>query len=184
MLTVRDDLAVSVDYTLRLTDGEVVDSSVGRGPLTFIQGRGQIVPGLENALYGMSAGEEKDVVVAPCDAYGEFDAELFETLPRSVFPADTVLEEGQGFRLRTNSGQVAVAYIDSIENDQVTLDLNHPLAGETLYFNVKIADLREATAEDLADSPQAGGCSECAGGCADDQEGCGQGCGEEGGCCR
>ncbi len=176
MLTVRDDLVVSVDYTLRLADGEIVDSSIGRGPLTFIQGRGEIIPGLEKALYGMSVGEEKDIVVAPADAYGEFDADLLKTLPRSVFPADMILEEGQGFRLRTNSGQVVVAYVYAIEDDQVTLDLNHPLAGETLYFNVKIAGLREATAEELANSPRPGGCSECASG----QEGCGSG----EGCCQ
>lgn len=176
MLTVRDDLVVSVDYTLRLADGEIVDSSVGRAPLTFIQGRGEVIPGLEKALYGMSVGEEKDVVVAPADAYGEFDADLLKTLPRSVFPPDMILEEGQGFRLRTNSGQVVVAYVYAVEDDQVTLDLNHPLAGETLYFNVKIAGLREATAEELDNSLRPSGCS----GCASAQEGCG----DEGDCCQ
>lgn len=167
MLTVSDNMVVSLEYTLRLADGRVADSSEGREPLQFIQGQGTIIPGLEKELYGMQAGEEKDIVVAPRDAYGEFDPDLFDTLPRSVFPSDMVLEPGQGFRMRTEAGQVVIAYIDHIEGDNVIVDLNHPLAGQTLYFKVKIADLREATPDELQ-----GGCSACSGcaTCGDDCE--------------
>jgi FKBP-type peptidyl-prolyl cis-trans isomerase SlyD len=181
MLTIRDDIVVGMEYTLRLDDGQVVDSSEGRGPLAFVQGKGNIIPGLEHELYGMAEGDEKEVVVTPVDGYGEFNSELLETLPRSVFPADMELEEGQGFRMRTDSGQVVVAYINSIEGDDVVVDLNHPLAGETLHFNVKIASLREATPEELA-----GGCSSCAGcssecgeGDEDCEGGCACGCGAD-----
>jgi FKBP-type peptidyl-prolyl cis-trans isomerase SlyD len=173
MLTVSDETVVSLDYILRLEGDEVVDTSQGSEPLDFIPGRGQLIPGLEQALYCMAVGDAKDVVVSPEEGYGEFDSDLFETLPREVFPADMELEEGLGFRLRTEDGEVAVAYIDTIEEDHVVVNLNHPLAGETLYFSVKIAGLRAVTPEDLACGC---GCDSCGGDCGD--EGCD--CGEDG----
>lgn len=166
MFTVADDLVVSLDYTLKLEDGQVVDSSEGQEPLEFVQGQGAVIPGLEKALYGMVVGEEKNVVVEPEDGYGEFDSDLFETLPRDVFPADMVLETGMGFRMRTDSGEVVLAFVDHLEDSEVVVNLNHPLAGKKLLFNVKVMDLREATPEELE-----GGCESCAG--------CGS-CGDEG----
>ena len=159
-------MCVGIDYTLRLENGEMVDSSEGRGPLEFIQGRGQIILGLERALYGMALGDEKEVVVAPADGYGEFDSELLETLPRSVFPSNMELEEGMGLRMRTREGRAIVVYVHSVDDANVVVDLNHPLAGKTLHFDVRIASLRQATEEELS-----GGCGS---GCA----GCGSDCGE------
>lgn len=174
MLNVQDDVVISMDYTLRLVDGEVIDSSEGRGPLQFIQGKGEIIPGLESQLYGLAIGDERDIMVAPADGYGEFDADLFETLPHSVFPPDIELEPGMGFRMRTETGEVVVAYVDTVEDDQVVVNLNHPLAGQTLYFNIKIADLRTATpeelAEGLADEGCGCGCESCDHGCCDEDE--------------
>lgn len=187
MLTVVDDLVVSLDYRLHLGDDELVDSSEGRGPLEVVQGRGQIIPGLETALYGMALGEEKHVEVAPADGYGEYDDDLFDSLPRDAFPKGVELEPGMGFRMRNDSGAVVVVYVDSAEDDQVRINLNHPLAGETLHFDVKIAGLRPATPQELAGGC-GGSCSSCCGGC-DDQEGCGRdddeagGCGGGGNCC-
>lgn len=149
-LTVKDDLVVSLDYTLRLDDGEVIDSSAGEEPLHFLQGRGQIIPGLERALYGMAVGEEKDIVVKPADAYGEHDEDAYEVVPRSIFPDDIKLEEGMGLRLRDQtSGEPVEAFIAGLRSDSVMLDFNHPLAGETLHFHVEIAGLRPATGEEL-----------------------------------
>ena len=172
---IADNHFVAIDYRLTLESGEEFDRSPEGSPLGFVTGTGSIIPGLERELYGMSEGDEKEVVVAPSDGYGEFNSELLETLPRSVFPTDMKLEEGQGFRMRTDSGQVVVAYINSFEGDDVVVDLNHPLAGETLHFSVKIASLREATPEELA-----GGCSSCAGctsECDAEDEGCESSCG-------
>jgi FKBP-type peptidyl-prolyl cis-trans isomerase SlyD len=177
MSTIRDDMVVSMDYTLRLEDGEVVDSSQGREPLQFIQGRGDIISGLEKQLYDLSLGDEKQVVVPPGEAYGEFDDELLQEIPRSAFPADMVLEKGMGFRMRTDTGQVVTVYIDHTEGDSVVVDMNHPLAGETLHFDVKIVGLREATAEELQ-----GGCSSCAG-CSTCGDGECDGEDEEESCC-
>ncbi len=160
MLSVQNDLLVSMDYQLKLADGQIVDSSEGRDPLQFVQGRHEIIAGLESQLYGMSVGEEKDVVVSPADGYGEFDTDLFETLPRSIFPSDMALEPGMGFRMRADTGETVIAYVESIEDDRITMNLNHPLAGKTLYFHVKIVDLREATPEELK-SGCGGNCSDC-----------------------
>jgi FKBP-type peptidyl-prolyl cis-trans isomerase SlyD len=150
-LTVADGIVVSLDYTLRLDDGEVVDSSEGREPLAFLQGQGHIIPGLEQALYGMGVGAEKDVVVAPADGYGEENPDAYELVQRDMFPAEMNLTPGMGLRLRDgNSGELLEAYVAEVRGDDVMLDFNHPLAGETLYFQVRVAGLRPATAEELA----------------------------------
>ena len=150
-LTVADDMVVSMDYTLTLDDGEVVDSSEGREPLEFLHGRGQIIPGLEKELYGMTVGDAKKVAVAPTDGYGVPDDDAFQLYPREAFPDNMDLKEGMGLHMRdTESDQVIEAYVYEIRPDGVVLDFNHPLAGETLYFDVKIAGVRPATSEELA----------------------------------
>jgi len=158
---VEDGFVVGLEYTLRLEGGEVVDSSDGQGPLQFVQGQGQIVPGLEQALYGMAIGDEKDVVVGPTDGYGKRDPEAMQAIPRDTFPADFPLETGVGLRLRDAHGQTVIAFVSEIRTDDVLLDFNHPLAGETLYFHAKISSLRPATPQDLAPQcgPSCGGCS-------------------------
>lgn len=150
-ITVADDLVVSLDYLLKLEDGEEIDRSDSDDPLQFLQGHGQIIPGLEKELYGMQIGEEKKVMVAPADGYGEFDPSNLDTVPRNIFPTDMALEKGQQLQLRDqNSGQVYQATVSEIKDEDVVLDFNHPLAGETLIFQVKIADLRSATSEELS----------------------------------
>jgi FKBP-type peptidyl-prolyl cis-trans isomerase SlyD len=149
-LSVQDDVVVSIDYTLRLEDGEVIDSSEGRAPLQYLQGQGQIVPGLERELYGMNVGDEKEVTVSAEEGYGDYDEERLQQVPLDAFPEDMELEEGMSVRMRdVSSGQLFDATIDDIDDDDVTLDFNHPLAGETLIFDIKIVNLREASAEEL-----------------------------------
>ena len=185
MVIVEHDMVVSIDYRLHLGDNQLLDSSEEGQPLTFVQGHGQIISGLEAALEGMTLGEEKDVVVAPANGYGELDADLYEVLPHSLFPPD--VKEGMAFRMRTETGQPVIVYVDKIEGDDVTVNLNHPLAGKTLYFHVKIAGLRQATPEEL----QGGcghSCSSCGHSCEDEEEeeeGCGCGCcgGKDDDCC-
>ena len=149
MLKVADGMVVSLDYTLRLDDGQVVDSSNGHEALQFLQGQCQIIPGLEQALYGMEVGEEKEVEVSPGDGYGETDPDAYQMVPHDLFPADMELSEGMGLRMRDEAGQPLEAYVANVSPDGVLLDFNHPLAGETLYFHVKIADLRPGTSEEL-----------------------------------
>jgi FKBP-type peptidyl-prolyl cis-trans isomerase SlyD len=149
-LTVTDDLVVGLDYTLRLDDGQVIDTSAGREPLELLQGQGQIIRGLEQALYGMAVGEEKSVVVAPADGYGAKDPEAFEMVPLNAFPPDLKLTPGMRLHMRDQRGEVFAVHVADIRPDGVLLDFNHPLAGETLHFDVKIATLRPATSEELA----------------------------------
>lgn len=150
-MKVADDLVVSMHYTLTLDDGQIVDSSDGGDPLEFLQGFGQIIPGLEKALYGMAVGDNKRVVVAAADGYGEVDPEAFQSVPRTIFPEDLELVEGMGLRMRDQeSGQLIETYVAEVGSAEVLLDFNHPLAGEELTFDVEIADLRSATAEELS----------------------------------
>jgi len=157
MQTVTDGLVVSLEYTLRLNDGEVIDASEEE-PLEYLQGHNQIIPGLERALVGMKVGESKEVVVAAVDAYGEDDDEAFQRVERSIFPPDMELEEGMQLRMReAQSGAPVDVIVAEVDEDSVLLDFNHPLAGEELHFQVKVVGLRPATAEEMAHGHAHGG---------------------------
>ena len=150
-LKIEDGMVVSLDYTLRLDDGEIVDSSQEEGPLEYLHGYGQIIPGLEKALVGLTVGDSKKVTVPPAEAYGDVDMEAFEIVPRSMFPDDMELEEGLELSLRdVETDEPFDATIAEIRKDDVMLDFNHPLAGETLHFEITIPALRRATKEELA----------------------------------
>jgi FKBP-type peptidyl-prolyl cis-trans isomerase SlyD len=146
--TVRDGLVVSMEYTLSV-DGEVLDSSKDAGPLQFLAGYDNIVPGLEREMVGMKIGESKDVLVLPEDGYGEFDEEAFMEVPRSEFPTDMELEEGLELNVTDEDGQHQIAFVESFNDKNVRLDFNHPLAGAELRFNVKVIALRDPTKEEL-----------------------------------
>jgi len=146
-LKVQDGQVVSMEYTLRV-DGEVLDSSAGHGPLEFLQGAGNIIPGLEQELYGMALGESKKVIVQPEDGYGEFDPQAFVDVPRDQFPSDIPMEEGVEIQVTDESGQPMSARIDFVSDDSVRLDFNHPLAGKELHFDMKIVSMRDATDEE------------------------------------
>jgi len=145
---VEKDIVVTLDYTLKVAD-EVVDTSKGGDPIVFLQGHGQIIPGLESALYGMSIGDSKNVHVSPKQGYGDVDEKAFSVIPRDEFPSDIPLEPGVGLRLRDEEGEVVDAQIASVDAENVRLDFNHPLAGKDLQFSVTVVDLRDATREEL-----------------------------------
>lgn len=146
--SVQKDVVVSIEYTLQV-DGEEIDSSKGQDPLQFLVGHGNIIAGLEREMIGMKVGDSKDVVVQPADGYGEYDEEAYMDVPRGQFPQDMPVEEGLELSVRDDQGQSRYARIDSIEGDTVTLNFNHPLAGDQLHFNVKVVELREPTSEEL-----------------------------------
>lgn len=148
ILKVEDGQVVAMDYTLRV-DGEIVDTSEGHEPLEFLQGGGNIIPGLERELYGMAVGESKQVVVAAVDAYGEFDQEALVEVPKGEFPAQIPLELGIGLEVHGQNGENLHGRISNIGEESVELDFNHPLAGKELHFDVTIAALREASDEEL-----------------------------------
>jgi len=142
--------AVSIDYTLINDAGEVIDSSAGGAPLVYLQGAGNIIPGLEKALEGKAVGDELKVAVEPEDAYGEYAAELVSTLSRSMFEGVDELEVGMQFHASAPDGQMQIVTIRDLDGDDVTVDGNHPLAGQRLNFEVKIVDIRDASQEEIA----------------------------------
>ncbi len=146
---VADDLVVSLAYSLRDSEGELIDSADDDAPLEFIQGYGHIIEGLEEELYGMAIGEEKDLVIAPEDGYGEYDPDANQMTSLEIFPEDMELEVGMSIELYDEETDEPVeAYIADIYDDSVLLDFNHPLAGETLHFHVKVVGLRDALPEE------------------------------------
>ncbi len=170
---VAEDLFVSMEYVLTV-DGVVVDSSDGYGPLQFIQGRQNIIPGLEKELTGMQIGESREIIVQPTEGYGEYDNNAFVEIPKEQFPASFVFEIGKTIRLSDPEGRQVNANITEIGEDDVRLDLNHPLAGKELNFKATIVDLRMATEDELAAGRLGGGGCSCGSGNSND--GCG-GCG-------
>ena len=146
-LKVQDGHVVSMDYTLHV-DGEVLDTSSGHEPLEFLQGAGNIIPGLEQELYGMTIGESKKVIVQPEDGYGTLDSEAFVDVPKEQFPPTIPLETGIEIQVTNQDGQPMSARIDSVSDDSVRLDFNHPLAGKELHFDVKVVALRNPTDEE------------------------------------
>lgn len=148
-MEIQHNSVVGMHYTLKNDDGEVIDSSEGGTPLVFIQGHGNIIHGLESALAGLKVGDSKEVVVEPVDGYGEYDDELVQEVPRSAFEGIDTLEVGMQFHADTEDGIVPITVME-ISDDVITVDGNHELAGERLYFSVTIDSIREATAEELA----------------------------------
>ena len=146
--SVQNNVVVSMEYTLHV-DNEEIDSSKGQDPLQFLTGHGNIISGLEREMIGMKMGESKNVVILPADGYGEFDEEAFMSVPRGAFPKDMSIEEGAELTVKDDSGQSRYARVDAIEGDNVTLNFNHPLAGDELHFNVKVVGLRQPTDEEL-----------------------------------
>lgn len=139
---------VTIDYTLTNDQGQVVDTSKNNQPLAYIHGTGSIIPGLEEALQGKSSGDEVEVSIPPEKAYGEHDEELKQVVPRDRFEGVEQLEPGMQFQAQTEGG-VRIVTIAAIDGDDVTVDANHPLAGETLHFEVAVRDVREATSEEI-----------------------------------
>lgn len=142
------DRVVSINYTLRDDEGNTLDSSEGRGPFSYLHGANNIVPGLENALEGKSAGERISVSIAPQDAYGEHDPSLVQAVPRDRFPPGMEIKAGSQFQAQTEAGPRSIKVVD-VQGDSVTVDANHPLAGMSLNFEVEIVDVREAAPEEL-----------------------------------
>lgn len=140
-LVVSKGKHVSLEYTLKLNDKDVVESNVGGEPMTYVHGSQEIVPGLEKALEGMSVGEKKHIAVKPADAYGEVDRKAIQEVKKSLVP-EHAWKVGAELEARGPEGQSLFPHVTEVKADSVVLDFNHPLAGKTLYFDVKILDIR------------------------------------------
>jgi FKBP-type peptidyl-prolyl cis-trans isomerase SlyD len=140
---------VSIDYVLRDSDGNIIDSSRSADAFSYVHGIGATLPALEGALEGKSAGDKLTLSLSPGRAYGERDESLVRVVPRNRFDVDGDIEVGMRFNAAADSGTSAVTVV-RVEGDEVTVDGNHPLAGVTLNFAVTVVGVREATDEELA----------------------------------
>jgi len=145
-MAIEQNQIVSLEYEVR--DGDkIVDSNVGGQPLVFMFGKGQIIPGLEEGIKNMNIGEKGDVLVKAADAYGEYNAEATQEVPKDQF-AGIDLEEGMTLYGQGEDGSTVQVTVKEIKDDSVVIDFNHPLAGKDLMFTVTINNVRDASAEE------------------------------------
>mgnify|MGYP000874227790 FL=1 len=149
-MNIDDKRAVSIHYTLTNEQGEKLDSSEGQDPLSYLHGASNIIPGLENALVGKTTGEKVSVTVQPEDAYGEINPEMIQIVPREAFEGIDDIQAGMQFQASGPDGQTQVVTIKAVGEEGVTVDGNHPLAGQVLNFDVSIEEVRDATEEEIA----------------------------------
>jgi len=147
-MKITQNTVASFHYTLKNGDGETIDSSTGKEPLIYLHGANNIVPGLEKELNDKQVGDTLSVVVNPSEGYGEYDANLVQELPSDMFSGVDSVEVGMEFHAQTEKGMQVVEVV-AVENDTVTVNGNHPLAGQELHFDVEITEVREATKEEL-----------------------------------
>lgn len=147
-MQITEHCVVSINYTLTNDRGEVLDSSEQGAPLAYLHGTGNIIPGLESALTGLEQGAKLQVQIEPADAYGERNEQLVQEVPRRAFQGINDIQPGMSFTAQGDGGPVRVL-VTRVLGDMVTVDGNHPLAGERLNFDVEIAEVRTATAEEL-----------------------------------
>ena len=147
-MQIANDTAVFMHYTLTNSAGDVIDSSAGSEPLAYIHGRGDIVVGLEKALTGHSAGDKFSVSVSPSEGYGVHRPDRVQAVPRSAFAPDAEIKPGMRFQAQGPDGGTVVTVID-VSDTEVTIDGNHPLAGEMLNFAIEIVNVRACTKDEL-----------------------------------
>jgi FKBP-type peptidyl-prolyl cis-trans isomerase SlyD len=145
---IEENKVVSLNYTVKDDKDQVIDTSEGNDPLTYLHGANNIIPGLEKALVGKAAGEEFAVTVEPADGYGDYKEEMVQVVPRDAFEGVESVEPGMVFTAQTQGGPVQLM-VTGVEGDDITVDPNHPLAGKVLHFSGSIIDVRDASAEEL-----------------------------------
>ena len=167
-MAIEDNKVVSLEYEVRDSESkEVIDSNKGQKPLEFITGKSQIIPGLESKIKEMNPNEEGDVLVKADEAYGQRDENAVQTLPREQF-AGIDLKEGMTLYGQGENGETVQVTVKSFNDQEVTIDFNHPLAGKDLLFSVKILGVRDATPEEVMTGQVNNPDESC---------GCGTGCG-------
>ncbi len=147
-MQISDNKVVTIDYTLKDDAGTVLDSSAGGPGLAYLHGASNIIPGLEKALAGKTQGDSLNVSINPAEAYGERDDSMIQTVPRDMFEG-TEIQVGAQYHAMTPEGHPVTITVKDIKDDGVVIDGNHPLAGQTLHFDVTITDVRDATQEEL-----------------------------------
>jgi FKBP-type peptidyl-prolyl cis-trans isomerase SlyD len=150
MDAIAEGLVAIIHYTLKNDAGEVLDSSDGGDPLPYLHGASNIVPGLERELTGLAVGAIKDVDVTPEEGYGTINPDMIQEVPRDSFPDDAPVEPGAQFMMQGENDQAIPIWVTQVTETMVTIDGNHPLAGETLHFSIKVEGLRQPTEDEKA----------------------------------
>ncbi|MCF8069669.1 MAG: peptidylprolyl isomerase [Desulfobacterales bacterium] len=159
---VQNGDTISVHYTGKLENGEVFDSSKGRDPLKFTVGKGMLIKGFDTAVVDMKPGEKKSVSISPDEGYGLSIDDFILAIPKTGFPEDFNFEVGAQLGLPTQDGQTVPAKIVELNDDTITVDANHPLAGKTLIFDIEIAEVGlEPEQMSCSGSTEEGGCGSC-----------------------
>jgi FKBP-type peptidyl-prolyl cis-trans isomerase SlyD len=148
LATAGDGKVVTIHYTLRDDDGDVIDTSDGSEPLEYLHGAGNIVPGLETAMVGKAVGDKFKVTVSPAEGYGEVKGEP-RPVPRNAFPDDADIEPGSQFFVRGQDGEPFPVWVAGFDGEDVLIDPNHPLAGENLHFEIEVTAIRDASKEEV-----------------------------------
>ena len=149
-MKVGKDKVVLMHYTLKNDAGDVIDSSKGGEPLPFLQGHGNIIPGLESALEGSKMGDKLDVSIKPEDGYGERMKNAIQEIPSSALQGIDEVKVGMQLQSQDQDGNAFLVTVTKVEDDKITVDGNHPLAGQTLHFSVSIESIRNAETEELS----------------------------------
>lgn len=149
-MLISDNHVVSIHYRLTGEDGQELDSSAGKDPLVYLHGTNNIIPGLERALTGKKAGDKVQVTVQPEDGYGLPDSELVQTLPHDAFEDIDDVQPGMTFQTKGPDGQEQLITVQAVNEEGVTVDGNHPMAGQVLHFDVSIEGVRKATPEEMS----------------------------------
>ena len=147
-MNISKDTVVSIDYTLTNDQGEVLDSSSGREPLAYLQGYGNLIPGLEKEMEGKLKGDKLIAIIAPENGYGLRDKELVQEIPLANFHDASEVKVGVQFQVE-NEHDTRIATVVSVDEKSATVDMNHPLADQTLHFDVEVIDVRKPTKEEL-----------------------------------
>jgi FKBP-type peptidyl-prolyl cis-trans isomerase SlyD len=175
-MKIAKDHAVFFDYEVRNSRSELLDSSGQSGhPMAYVHGYASIIPGREKALEGKAAGEQLDVVIPPVEAYGLRDERRMGKVERSIFPEGAEIKPGMRFRATSEHGSDNVVVV-AVDGDPITVDANHPLAGETLTFNVTVRDVRAATPEEISHGHVHHGHAHAEDGCCGGHDAGGCGC--------
>ena len=173
-MQITKNALVTINYTLKGDDGNLIDTSVGAEPLIYLHGQNFLLPKLEEYLEGKSAGEKITAVLPPEDGYGIYDERMVAKIPRENFETAEEILVGTKFQADTPEGP-AIVTVTEVGDDVITVDANHELAGKTLHFDVEVLDVREASQEEIQQMTTGCGCGGCGGGCGED---CGSNCGE------
>ncbi len=147
-MNIAANTVVSIDYTLRNDAGDVLDQSSPEAPLSYLHGHNNVISGLEHALLGKAKADRLEASIAPAEAYGEYDAALVQAVPRAMFQGVDDIDVGMQFQTQMDGG-VQVVTVKEVNDDTVTIDGNHALAGQTLHFDVTVKGVREASQEEL-----------------------------------